>query len=748
MLKIDNVQTIEGVQVYGDDTSLTKFYLLPDMPRFRINDDGIPAFTFLKYREPIDRPDGKKGGAFLVFDAEFVVADEKLVVIKAKLQEQVNQKFPGWNPMPQVEIGTITWTKGTSKLNVESFGDNFVEKVFNPGKPSLYGRNITPFSVELTVDGAQLFEAALQGKGGFVQVAYDLYCMVKLPPITGRIWFNSSNFSSFAQSYKKEEHQEGAFGNICDWLFGGDDTDTVTISQTVSEYASKYNWGGVELNFVDIPDSKSNEELQKQLRQWGFDTLREIMKDQMADKTQPVTDEQRKIPADATQFTQNLSQYKFSSYSQTFNEEHVVQWNLAPQGMLEPITNLKGKDGKAFKWEDFARTVDFNDPFFKTLEVSARVNADFKDLPLDSIELHMDYNEGNVHEIQEYSFNSPDKLEKFRSYIENGKWTYKYWYQVNYKNESRAYKSEEFPTDEKFLTINVGETGILAIDVLPGDLNWSQVSQAQVKLTYDASEGGVGQIEREYLLDKNNPNHSLREVVFAPVKEPYKYTVKYYMADGKEYQVTEATSRSPQLYINDPFNATKTVSLRAAGDLDKDIQTIFVDVKYVDEANKYTKSTTVALSKTQPFFDWSFPAIDEKAGQVTYKGTIQLKNGQIEEIPEAMTEDITIMVGRKIQDTLDVKVLPVGIDFNKVALVVVSLSYEDQANDIVERYDMTFDGTAKTPQTWSVALKNKHLNKYTWNAVFYMNDGTDRKANATPQMTDSLTLPLRMPVSV
>lgn len=748
MLKIDSVQTIEGVQVYGDDTSLTKFYLVPEKPRFRLNDDGTPAFTFIKYREPIDRADGKRGGAFLVFDAEFVVSEEKLPVIKAKLQEQINQRFAGSNPMPQVEIGTITWTKGTSKLNLESISNDFVEKVFNPGKPSLFGNNITPFTIELTVSGAQLLESALQGKGGFVQVVYDLYCMVKLPPITGRVWFNSSNFSSFAQSYKKEEHEEGAFGNICDWLFGGDDTDTVTITQSISDVATKYNWGGVELNFVDIPDSKSNEDLQKQLRQWGFDTLRDIVKEQMADKTQPVTDEQRKVPADATEFRQNISQYRFSSYSQSFKEEHAVQWNLAPQGMLEPVTNLKGKDGNLFKWADFARTVDMNDPFFKTLEVSARVNADFKDLPLDSIEVHMDYNEGSVHEIQEYSFNTPDKIEKFKSYIENGKWTYKYWYQVNYDNQNRAYKSQEVTTDEKFLTINVGETGILAIDILPGDLNWSQVSQAQVKISYDASEGGVGIIEREYLLEKSNPKFSLREVVFAPVKTPYKYTVKYFMADGKEYQVTEATSRSPQLYINDPFNATKTVSLRAAGDLDKDIQTIFVDVKYIDEKNNYTKVTTVALSKAQPFFDWSFPAIDEKAGTITYKGTIQLKNGQIEEIPEATTDDLTIMIGRKIEDMLNVKVVPVGIDFNKVALVIVSLSYEDTKNDIVQRFDMTFDSTTKASQTWSVALKDKHLNKYSWNAVFYMVDGSERKMNATPQLTDSLTLALRMPVGV
>jgi hypothetical protein len=745
MLKIDDVQTIEGVQVYGDEDP-NKFYLVPDVPRFRMNDNGRPSFSFYKYRMPIERADQTKGGGFLICDVEFSVPEAKKQLIVKKLQEQVNQRYAGSNVKPpEVEIGSITYTKGTAKLNIESISDKFVETVFNPGKPSLYGRNITPFTVELTDLGATFFEQALQNKGGFVQVVYDMYCAVKLPPIEAHIWFNSSKFASFVEDFTKREESQGAFSSIWKWFFGGSNRNRTIINKTVSEYASQYQWGGVDIDFRDF---KATEDVKQKIRDWAMNTLAEAIKASNEDKLQPFTEEQKKVPDNVTDFHLRLSQYKFSNVDQRYKESQAVEWNMAPQGMLEPITTLLDKDGQPLKWSDYATTVDLDDPFFKTLEVPIRVNADFKDLPLDSVEVHLDYKEGSVHQIQEFSFNSPDKLEKFKSFIENAKWDYKYWYQVNYKNESRAYKSQEIPTDEKFLTINVGETGILAIDVLPGDINWSQVSQVQVKINYDASEGGVGQIERAYLLDKANPKATLREVVFAPVKQPYKYIIKYFMADGKEYQVTEASSRSPQLYLNDPFNATKTVSLRAAGDLDKDIQTIFVDVKYVDELNHYTKNTTAALSKSQPFFDWVFPTIDEKIGKVTYKGTVQLKNGQLEEIPEATTEDLTIMVGRKIEDSLDVKVVPVGIDFNKVALVIVSLSYEDNVHDIVERYDMTFDGTAKTPQTWSVALKDKHLNKYTWNAVFYMNDGTERKANATPQLTDSLTLPLRMPVGV
>ncbi len=195
MLQIDKVQVIDGVTVYGDDNNKAIFYIVPDVPRFRINDNLLPSFSFFKYRMPIDRVDGSKGGGFLVCDVELSLPPEKQEAVKQKLQAQINQQYANSTvEPPEVKIGNITYTRGAAKLNIENISEKFVESAFNPGKPSLYGRNLTPFTVELTDVGATFFEQALQNKGGFVQVSYDLYCPVKLPPIEARIWFSASKF--------------------------------------------------------------------------------------------------------------------------------------------------------------------------------------------------------------------------------------------------------------------------------------------------------------------------------------------------------------------------------------------------------------------------------------------------------------------------------------------------------------------------------------------------------------------------
>ncbi|MBD2020597.1 hypothetical protein H6F43_10390, partial [Leptolyngbya sp. FACHB-36] len=243
MLAIDKIRVLEGITIYSDDEDETKFYLMPDVPRFRMNDTGKPSFAYYKYRMPIDRTDGSKGGGFLVCDVEFSVTEEKRAAIVKKLNEELAQRFPNRDPKPEAKIGAMTYTKGTAKLNIENIGEKFVEGVFNPGKPSLYGRNITPFTVELTDLGATFFEQALQNQGGFVQVAYDLYAPVKLPPIEVHIWFIASKFLEFTQDFTKRTRRQGAFASVWRWFFGGTSGNRTTINQSMEEEAREYQWG-------------------------------------------------------------------------------------------------------------------------------------------------------------------------------------------------------------------------------------------------------------------------------------------------------------------------------------------------------------------------------------------------------------------------------------------------------------------------------------------------------------------------
>jgi hypothetical protein len=749
MLQIDKVQVLpeaESVTIYGDDEKPNKYYLMPNIPRFRINDDGKPALAFYQYRNPVDRADGSKGGGLLICDVEFVVPAAMKQIVIGKLNEQLKAQFPNANPPVTAEIGTMTYTHGTAAINVQNLSNKFVEKVFNPGKPSLFGNNITPFSVELTDMGSTFFSQALQNQGGFVQVAYDLYGPVKLPPLKVSIWFNSSKFYEFAESFKETHDSEGIFSTLGRWLFGGSDDSGTKITQSSVEIATQHDWGGVKIDFnFNLPDAKADADLKSKIRDWAQNELKEAVKRMTANPIKPVPDDQKKVPENAAEFHNTIVNYQFDSFYESMTESDVIEWNFAPQGTLEPIVNLKDKDGNPFKWSDFSTQVDLNDKFFQMINVPVRVNADFADATIDSVDVTFDYAQGATHTTTGFTFTTADKVERFKSFIENDEHKYTYSYQVNYKGQSRSFNRQGIVTDAQTLTIDVGDLGILGINIQPGNLNFAQVAQAQVVVRYEDSSNNVDKIERQFMLDKTNNKFSMRETIFAPMTNEYSYDITYFMVDGKQYTVTGSKSRSPYLYVNAPFHGTKTVSLRAMGDLQADIQQMFVDLKYVDDKNQFTQTATAALNKGNPFFDWTFPCIDPNAGTVTYSGSIQFNDGNVETIPEKPATSATIMVGKPKNDDeyLNVTLIPDAIDFSTVRFVKVSLHYVDQANSVDTQKDFVLRKSDTQMQTWNLRLHDKAKKGYSWSASFFLVDGTTRDVGPTP--TSDPMLVVQMP---
>ncbi len=724
MLMWDKPQMVEGVTAYGDDRSSNTFYVFPNTPRYRMDERGFPVFKFMKYRNPIDRPGGKKGGGFCIFDVEFVVPDDVLEKVKGTLQEQLDERFRNVNPKPQVQIGQLSYTKGTAGLQMLDNGGGLVEKIQNPGAPSLYGRMITPFTVEFSPEGATLAEQALQDKGGVVQVIYDLFTPVKLPPLTVTVWFEAQKFMSFHQQVD------------IDWSFWGDDSYREKIQQ---------EWRTSEAGGVDIdPGTVTDQKVISAVRDWGFQSLDDAVKRMVLADIPDVSADDRKVPDGMEHVWRDQSVNKVASFRRTLTEGQVMEWDPAPRGTLPNITSMNGPDGKPLKWSDFARTVDLDDPFFKQLNVNIMANADFQNMPIHSIEVHVDYHQGNTHTIDDFRLASSSDVGKFATYIENNQWKYKYQYQVNYKGSDRVFKSAEIETDDKSLTINVGDSGYLVIDVQPGDLNFDQVEEAQVTLQYEDSANNVPLLEESFTLDKDHREHKFAQLIFAPFKNPYKYRVKYFMKDGKEFSVDWQQGQASQLYINDPFSANKTVSVRAIGDLQSDIGTIFVDLKYVDATNNYNQTSSVALSKANPFFDWSFPVIDENAGKVSYSGSIQFQDGKVEDLEETETTKGTIMVGkaRDENEFLQVQVVPDLLDFAQIKLVQLALHYVDEGNGVDVRKDLVIKSTATVPP-WVVRLQDKTKKNYEWEATYFMSDGTKRHTN--PATTGETTLVLEVP---
>jgi len=740
MLAIMKTQTINGITVYGDDEDPTMFYLLPSQPRFRLNDDGTPVFKFLKYRNPIDKPDGSKGGGFLIFDSEFVVPDDVqqqvVTALQAQLKAQVQAQGGDITKVPPVKVGTITYTKGSAALQFLDSGGSgsLVQKVWNGASPSLFGRNICSFSCELTPEGAAVAEQALQGSGGVVQVIYNLTFPAKLPDVTGTVWFDADKFYVFAQSIAKTGGS---------WDSGPDQ-----YHESTAEGWSSSDAGGVNFDFSALAlmtDQTAAQKLQDDITNWGWGALGDAVKAEIPSDITAQAD--RGLPDGMNSVTRFITTNKMSSFRRYFREGMAVDWNDSPQGTLPNITSLKTKDGKAIKWSDYAATIDADDPFFQQLRITASVDCDFQTYPIDSVALTITY--PNIQLMTAAGaagntarFTKPDDMAHFAAYLDaTAGRKFSYSYQVTYKDDSRTYQSDTISGDDENLRIAVDGLGVLVVKIYAGAINWTAVSQAQV--TFNYQDGSDVNIQRQFVLDKDDKTFLLSEVILKPWTKPYSYSIHYIMADGSTYDVPAKQLKSSQLAIDDPFNARKKIGVRAGGSFDTTLDTIFIDLGYSDTQNNYSLSTSIALTKTQPFFDWIFPAISD-GGTVTYSGSIKYKNGNIETIPQSTATTNTILIQPKVtdlsDDQLSVTVDPTLVDFSKVKLVKVSLHYKDAGNGIEKFNDMVFKPANSNAQTWTVQLADKTQKSFDWQATFYMADSTTKQIPLTTQSDPSIIL--------
>lgn len=730
MLKIDRQQTIHGVTVYGDDTRSDTFYLLPPAPSFRIA-NGKPVFRFLKYRQLRKQGEDLFGG-MVVFDTEFTLDPETLAKVTAVLQAQVDAlprpilmgggaATPGARP---VRIAPLTYTGGTVHLNIGE-GDAFVQKVRGAGRPSLYGTNVACFKVELTAAGAALFEQALQGDGGFVQVIYDLKHFAKLPPVHALARWNAEQFYSFFQQIDTDDN------------FWSEDSYT----ETVRESLQKSEAMKVTFEFVGVPGMSQEEQAktEKTIR----DTITRQLEDavernmlQAIAKENPDTKSLRE-DQDIEDIKRVVERREVANVEIEYKENRVVEWSVVPQGTLPNITSLKGPDGKAYAWKDFATEVSLDDPFFRTIDVNLRVNADFDDLPIFNVVATLEYPHGSAAKTESYTFSKPDDIANFRTFRDGDKTKYRFSYKVAYEGASKVFTSTPTETADTELTINVDDLGVLMVDIEPGDINFELVPRAQLVLRYE--DAGLAPFERQVTLTAQNASHRIREVLFQPRTKPIKYQVRYFYADGREKLGPWIEQMGQQVYVNDLIKARRTIGVRAIGDLQARIASISVDLEYIDAANDDAQATSVVLSKSSPFFDWEISTAAETGGTVRWRERVTYADGTSKAKDWQVATGNTVFVGELVEANLEVMVVPDLLDFAALKLVNVSLRYRDPGNDVDLRKDLLFK-PGDEARTWTVPLKDDALRDYTWSARFFLSDGSRRELVDQPSTGDTLIL--------
>jgi hypothetical protein len=717
MLLLEGSENFPEAEVYRDDLNDMHFYVLPQVPILR-RDAGKAVFKFVKYRTLKPMPNGDVGAALVFLDVELALTPAQEQVLRAKLADKVKERRGAANPAPvdpnAIILGRPQISKAEVTVEVLAGSGNLVQKVNHAGKPSMYGNNVVAMSAELNQLGAPIFEAVMKSQGaGGVRVVYDLEFAARLPPVKATGTWNASKFYSFAQTVDFEENfwSEDDFSENISELFINSESRVVDVNPGALVNTDP----GVAKLLEIVRDTVGRQ-------------LDEAVKRNLLEAIPPESRDFSKIrDQDIENIKRTVTTNKISSVSISFNESQVTSVNRVPQ------TNMQSLVSQGFNWDDYAIEVDTDDPFFRQLNLTIQVNADFEHLPIFSVDVSIDYPPWTArHGVQTFSFRKADDIGKFTAFIEGNSTKFKYHYVVNYKGESRVFESREFEHEGNDLKINVDELGLWLVDVEVGDMNFEQVGSAVLTLEHPEVEPGVPPVCR-FQIDKDNKKFEVKELLLRPAQS-YTATIKYFMKDGREYVRELPNQKGQRFYVDDPFSATKTVQLRTRGDFERRIDTIFVDLAYDDEKNGYRQTSSIALSKDKRFMDWSFPVIDERAGKITYRALTTFKDGTSSDSGDKQLDGTTLLLGEDTA-TLAVKIIPDLIDWNVVKLASIQLHYTDPEHGIDERESFTFRKGAPEAK-WELALRDRSKNTYQWTATFFMMDNSKKEAASAGPVAD------------
>jgi hypothetical protein len=748
-----------GYVVYQDDEMPQKFYIVPKRPTIAINESKKLSFLFRKYRFSTDPATNQKeierrrnlglGGAYVVFDVVLRVPE----VAQADILDQIKKKYTtkiaksptktadGITSVDDIQIASIPFGEGSVQLNISPEKDTaFVQSITTLGKPAKDGNNTASFSAELTVDGATFFENAMNtNSGGAIQVLYSLKTWFRSSDTVVTASYSKANALKYNQKITEETGKtiwnEGKYNN--------------TIDQTLSKN---------EVIKIDVTwgSGTYTDEQTAAIRKWAFDGVADAVKRQLGDFTSPTDAGSVNTGGGGHTTERHYDLTQTSDFSQSYRESFAMLMDVNPQGLLPNIGSMKDPSdttGKTlFKWSDYYKEVDLDDPFFKNLGLGVSCDLNLTaDSPVNRVEVELWYSSTQSdNSTKDYhttlGFTAADAARKTWSPYGTEQ-AYSYQYTIYFKNGTR-YVSDKLSATTKELVIAATSEGIVSVDVVANGFSAATIRQCLLALTVVDQKANKRGPNASVILT----NSALQQKIQLPVGNDFKspYTYEYTRdftlePDGKKISIPATLSGGNQLLVLDPFPDYRSVKLSAASLGQGD--TAFVELTY-SEGN-YSRTATKTLNADNSTASWTFGIYDRSKGVLSYSGSFDLKTGGSLSIPETKAKADSIVLKPSAGEVTDftVTIDPSMLRWNELGLtkVEVAITYNGKTKTQIFRTQPAAGATPPT-QTWPIA--DDGGTTYSFKVKYYgSKGGVDFSSQRPAETTDDAELTVPNPVA-
>jgi hypothetical protein len=801
MLKVPSYRYFKDQRVtaYQDDTVWWKFYLIPDYVSIRRDANGDPVFLLIKYAfSDQDRAKNSSlpvGGGFMVFDVELTAAEEDTKKVTDVLQADVNdiwnqmkalaesggkpvegytldswyylnghgdpsnpihttlgvsdlllglgaqapQAPPGDAP-PKVILDMPTWTDGTFSISAPQSTELVSHRVTD-GKVSLVGNNVAAVNMDLTDAGATFMQKTLLNTDGTgasdltpIQVTYNLKFWARVPPVHILVQADSRALYEGVKSVY-HDYQDNDCSN-----------DVMTHAETNMSMAVQSGLVKIQIDPGTLPlTSDFLQQLTTSATNFVFDQIKNNFFGQKQGPP-PNQDDPTKdfVNSDNTIYYLKTDM-EFTAIHIGYDETVAAmqEWPANPQGTLQ--TFFAGLSAE--KMKQFVRTVDLEDPFFQTLGLTVSAFAPW-DEHIDFIEASFRYDgqddAGNPQEkVQAFTFTKSHTADTWDPRLLDGKREYQYQWRVGYSGHGTSDFSNWTTSTSPKLNLDIGDPGHILVKVLPGNVNWADVtSSVQVDIDYSDDSANVPDEGTTLVFTQSTGEQTYDRWIYVPQNKPLRYKTHFFLKTGQQVDDTDwhQSTVSP-LVINEPSSVNKLqVNLFPVGDGWVNVQQAVIDLQYGDGTVADSASTTLQLKSLDEFRKWIVVLSNPSDQAFQYKYVASFKDGT----PPLMqgwvhaTGDQTIPIMVKAPPQVAVQVLPELVDFTVTPLVEVDLHYDDPDSGTHQADTLVFDspdGKKPAPQSWGPFPVHDDTKKsYRYQLTYHPAQGT-----AAPQAEQTTT---------
>jgi hypothetical protein len=732
--------TFERFNVYRDDVNPLQFYYMPSGPRVALDENGNPLFSLIMYRRDLSAvPEADRatrfGGGILSLSVELSADDDELDRLTTQLADDppVKARTRG-NDKPALILGMVPVQSGNVQIQIlaedGSKPGDFVSNLVGAGTVSMTGTERASCMAKLTMDGAALIWTAIEKDLKVIRVAYTLNFNYRVVGLVVDAWCDASKAYSALQSQWGVADEQASFRD-----HGGHHTashsESSSIGSVIQQASSSSDFSGVTITPSVGPDQLKPEYLQ-QVEQNAEDQITQFITDTFTTYKPVEATAPDKDPDITTTLptangkpygSDSVSNYVLKTWDESMSgnyhhhieEKSVLPFTLAPQDNMSNL--LHGHDVNAFRTE-----ISLDPAFYKYLDVMVVCTADFDNDPVNLVKAHLSYSakgpQGQINQINDFLFEKGGTpQQRFSTYIADvDKQSYNYEYEIYYKASSDKY-TVSGQSNETILVLDADALGVLKVDVQMGIIDWDQIRQVIVKLSY-----GGGAHSTEFDLDSQHQSSRWTEVVGRAITEPYTWSATLVDKSGQRLEIPPTQQRG-SLVIDQPIGEQLDITLIGVGTFGSQglIQEIGVAVKYSDPQNNYNQNATFQFLKEGDVKNWKIPIVDSTLRTYQYQVTV-IYTGGVTRVDNWRTSDSTVL---PVGDPFGYKVtvLPYLLKGTSWMFGTLKVWFDDpQTNIHAENSLQVIDYTS--PLSWRFRLGTPERHTYHYQLSLFQADNT------------------------